>query len=131
LEPCKIDTEASHQYGILLRRLRKAYPHIEADLQPAFEDIQKDFRGARHATCIPGFDGKLFKYRQNSSDIKRGARYGFRIIAYYHKDSNTLFPLIVYAKPIMEDYDRNELKRIVKDFSEALRSENIGSESSS
>lgn len=101
-------------------RLKKSHPHIYEDLQEALIDIQKDFRHAKHATSIPGFNDTLFKYRQKSSDARKGTRSAFRIIAYYHKESHTIYPIVVYSKAVMEDYDRNELKRIVKDLAEVI-----------
>jgi hypothetical protein len=104
---------------------KKGFPRIEEDLSDAFKAITQDFRNAKNCRSKPGFNDTLFKYRQNSSDIRRGANYGFRIYAYYSKDVNTLYPIIVYPKTAMQEYDPKALKETVKEIIQILSQRNL------
>jgi hypothetical protein len=116
LYPCKIDPGASTTFSKLVSHWQNDYPHVAEDLRGAFVKIEQDYRGAAHARATPGFQQKVWKYRQNSSDIRRGARYGLRLIAYYHEPTNTLYPIIVYPKPEWADVSRKDTQEAVKEL---------------
>lgn len=118
MKPCIIDRDASPTFRALVGHWKKNFPKIETDLEEAFESIRQNYRSAKQARSKPGFNDTVFKYRQKSSDLKRGASYGFRIYAYYDQLSNTLYPIVVYPKKVMEEFDIDELKQAVKEISE-------------
>ena len=119
---CRVDHQASPTFSKLLKKLSRDFPHIEEDLVEAFIAIQQDYLHAKHANLIPGVGGAVLKYRQHSRDIRRGARGSFRIIAYYHAPTNTLYPLLVYAKTDREDVPRAEIQNALKEMNDTLGS---------
>ncbi|HLY60273.1 MAG TPA: hypothetical protein VKV95_05860 [Terriglobia bacterium] len=130
MKPCIIEREASPQFRLQVSHWKKKdFPHIEEDLAEAFESIQENYRGANHARSKPGFNDTVWKYRQNSSDLKRGASYGFRIYAYYDKDSNKLYPIVVYPKKMMEEFDIDKLKEAVKEIQRVIQQGNLNLQS--
>jgi hypothetical protein len=94
--PCQIDDQASPDFQKHKRDLKK-YRHLDSDLAVAFEEIHLDFRTACHATPIPGYHGTVLKYRCANSDARKGRSGGYRILAFYHEASNTLFPFCLYG----------------------------------
>jgi mRNA-degrading endonuclease RelE of RelBE toxin-antitoxin system len=116
LKPCVIDRDASPTFRVLVDHWKKKFPKIEKDLDEAFECIRKDYRNAKQARSKPGFNDTVFKYRQKSSDMNRGASYGFRIYAYYDKASNTLYPIVVYPKKAMQEFDPDKLIKAVDEI---------------
>jgi hypothetical protein len=126
LKPCTIDREASPTFQALVQHWKKkGFPRIEEDLQKAFQSIAPNFRTANNCRSKPGFGDSLFKYRQKSSDLNRGSSYGFRIYAYYEKDRHTLYPLIIYQKTAMQEYDEKELKEAVKEIIQIASQKNL------
>lgn len=114
MKPCIINRKGSPQFRLLIQHWKKDYPHIEEDLEDAFKSIETD-RAANQARQKPGY-ADLWKYRQKSSDVPKGASYGLRIYALYEKSSNTLHPIIVYPKPKMQEFDPKELKKAVQEM---------------
>ena len=101
---CRVDLHRSPTYKYLLERHKARFPRIENDLGDSFwVDIARDYRNARQAESVPGFKNTIFKYRAKCSDMRRGARGGYRVIAYYHLPENTLFPLLLYHKSDQDD----------------------------
>lgn len=77
---------------------------MEKDVKDALQDIARDFRSAKHANRIQAGDlTEVYKYRQKCTDLQRGARGGWRIVAVYVKRKDTLYPVIIYPKTEMDD----------------------------
>jgi hypothetical protein len=117
--PCLINSELSPTFRKLLANLQKSYPHVGDDLKELFDSVAQDYRGAKGARSVPHFEDRIWKYRQNSSDIKRGARYGFRVIAYF--SAGTLYPIIVYAKPQLSDVSDRQIELALQEIEVLLR----------
>jgi len=123
LPKCRIDLDSSPTFRKLLRKLRRSYPQITDDLREIFEKIEEDYRRAAGAAAIPGFGEEVWKYRCKSSDLKRGAQRGFRIVAYYDSERNVLHPILVYTKPQQEDVSPEEIEGAISGLRQALEQE--------
>jgi hypothetical protein len=119
---CKIDCR-SPQYNTLLEKWKPDYPHIDNDLEDAFKSIRKNV-DAKNCRVVPrhGTGVILRKYRQNSTDIGRGASYGWRIHAIHDEATGTLYPILIYPKTVWSDASTgtiiaaiNQMVAILKD----------------
>lgn len=83
-----------------VRKLKKKYPNIEADLEKLFSEIAKDPERALKPVIVPGTDGAGRMYRCASRDQQKGSQGGFRVLCLYFSRSGvaTIWPLLVYAK---------------------------------
>lgn len=70
-----------------------------------------------------GFGGSVWKYRCRSSDQQKGARSGFRVIALYLPDRNTLYPLLIYAKNEAEQLPSKIVKKAIQELKQALQTQ--------
>lgn len=118
---CRIDIEASPTFQRLLREYQRRYPRTRADLVDAFSRIEQDPEHAAHATPLIGFGRRVWKYRSKHSDLSRGARGGYRIIAVYDGGNAILWPILLYAKVDRDDVPADVVKRAVEEIREALR----------
>lgn len=113
---CYVDFKRSPTFQSLLASLKKRFPRIEEDLAVIWVDIAKDYRNARQAESVPRFKDSVFKYRAKCSDMSRGSRGGYRIIAYYHREKNTLYPILIYHKSDQEDVDPKTVATAVEEL---------------
>ena len=110
---CKIDRDSSPDFKKLIDSYRQGYPHIESDLSDAFSEIEKNILANRGRRVFGGQQFDIYKYRQNSKDIKRGARYGWRIYCLLDRLSGIMYPIITYPKTIFDDADTKTIKDAV------------------
>lgn len=120
MPPCRIDIDASPTFRKLLRKLQKTCRKINEDLAEAFECIEKDYTKAANANAIPNFAKSAWKYRWKSSDLRRGALGGFRIIAFYNQDKAILYPLFIYLKTDREDVSYKEIQEAIQSLQDVL-----------
>lgn len=57
----------------------------------------EDRKTACYALPVPNFYGTVWKYRFESSDMGRGQSGGFRVMAHYSEQENTLYPFCIYT----------------------------------
>ena len=96
-----------------VKRLKKKYRHIDEDLNRLKSVLQDNPRAGE---AIPGFEGRIFKVRMASSDMKRGKRGGFRIVYYLVTKKGLIYLLAIYAKARREDIRPNEIQRILNEL---------------
>jgi hypothetical protein len=121
LAECIVDRDSSPQFKALRDRWKREYPHVDSDLKKAFDAIEKDFRSAKNAWRVKaGTSFEVYKYRQNSEDIKRGSAYGWRIVALYDKRRNTLYPILVYPKTVMDDASDASIENAIREIRQIL-----------
>ena len=118
---CRIDIEASPTFQKLLRRYQRQYPKTKDDLADAFDRIEQDPEHAAHATPLVGFGRAVWKYRCKHSDLARGVRGGYRVIAVYDAARAILWPILLYAKVDQGDVSAEAVKRAVQELREAMR----------
>ena len=63
---------------------------------------------------IPRWRRRVWKLRINSTDIRRGKRYGFRLI--YLLEPGVIYPLIIYAKTDRADVTDQEILRALREI---------------
>lgn len=93
--------EVTPRFERSLRKLKKRYPQITADLKSAFAEIETN----PHAGVVIPDDFAIRKLRVASSDMQRGKSGGFRLL-YKLIDENTTLKailLFLYAKVDRED----------------------------
>jgi mRNA-degrading endonuclease RelE of RelBE toxin-antitoxin system len=95
--PTIIDQTCSQNFLRQLKALQKKYRRAGDDVAGALSDISKARKTAHSANAVPGYDQTVWKYRCGSSDMKRGSRGGFRIMARYYAESDTLVPFTIYT----------------------------------
>ena len=117
---CRIDL-ASPTFRRLVAEYQRRYPRTKADLTDAFARIEQDAEHAAHARRLIGFGSSVWKYRCKHSDLSRGVRGGYRIIAVYDAARAMLWPILLFAKVDRGDVSRDVVKRAVEELGEVLR----------
>jgi len=117
---CFLDKERSPSFTSAVSALRERFPNIDNDLDQIWVDVATDHRNARGAESIPKFNDTVFKYRTKCSDMNRGSRGGYRIIAYYRKETNVLYPIFIYHKADQSDINVKETTKQVNELLGAL-----------
>ena len=105
---CKIIPAPRFQGDV--KFLKKKYQNIISDLDE-FNTILSD--NPFYGEAIPGLEGKVFKTRLASSDMKSGKSKGYRIIYYAPVNENTIYLLTIYAKAYKENISEGEIKEII------------------
>lgn len=113
---CTVNQTASPHFDSLCRQWKRTYGNIHNDLDKAFKDIAQDILAHKGSRVQAGPNVEVWKHRQNSSDIKRGQSYGWRIISLLDKKTHTLYPIVVYPKPVWENADDATISEAVKEI---------------
>ena len=90
--------------------LKNKYRNIISDLDE-FNTILSD--NPFYGEAIPGLEGKVFKARLASSDMKSGKSKGYRIIYSFLERENTIYLLTMYAKAYKENIYVAEIKEMI------------------
>ena len=97
-----------------VRVLAKKYHHIQSDVQPFIEKIQ---RGELVGDKVQGTGYTIFKVRIRNSDVSRGKSGGYRVI-YYLKTATAVILVTIYSKTEQSDISPAKIKKILAEFSE-------------
>ena len=95
-----------------VRALAKKYHHIQSDVQPFIEKIQ---RGELIGDKVQGTGYTIFKVRIRNSDVKRGKSGGDRVI-YYLKTATAGVLVTIYSKTEQSDISSAKIKKILSEF---------------
>jgi mRNA-degrading endonuclease RelE of RelBE toxin-antitoxin system len=95
-----------------LRGLAKKYPHIQSDVQPFIDQIQ---RGETVGDKVQGTGYTIFKVRIRNSDVSRGKSGGYRVI-YYLKTAKAVILVTIYSKTEQSDISSAKIKKILSEF---------------
>lgn len=124
---CKVDCARSPSLAKLLRKLRKKYRHIEADLAKVVADIEEDYTYNCNAARPPKRKGKIeyWKYDVGSTDLQRSPRNSFRVVGAFLEEEQegkerTLYLILMYFKGDKEDVTEAEVADAVANLREAL-----------
>jgi hypothetical protein len=121
LAECTVNSEASPQFNKLREYWkRKGFPQIDKDLADAFAAISKDILAVKANRVQAGPLIEVYKYRQNSRDIKRGSSYGWRIIALFERRTATMYPIIVHPKTAYDKAGDDAIAEDVKEIRQIL-----------
>lgn len=97
-----------------VRALAKKYQHIQSDVQPFIDKIQ---RGELIGDKVQGTGYTIFKVRIRNSDVKRGKSGGYRVI-YYLKTTTAIILVTIYSKTEQSDVSPAKIRKILAEFSE-------------
>lgn len=95
-----------------VRALAKKYHHIQSDVQPFIEKIQ---RGELIGDKVQGTGYAIFKVRIRNSDVSRGKSGGYRVI-YYLKTATAVILVTIYSKTEQSDISSAKIKKILSEF---------------
>ena len=97
---CDIDVERSYRFKREFQELQKKYRRTIDDVKDLFSRVAQNPRGTARGRIQTGNDQQeVYKYYCKSTDLQRGAREAYRIVALYEPDRNLLTPLAMYLKP--------------------------------
>jgi len=97
-----------------VRALAKKYHHIQSDVQPFIEKIQ---RGELVGDKVQGTGYTIFKVRIRNSEVSRGKSGGYRVI-YYLKTTTAIILVTIYSKTEQSDVSPAKIRKIIAEFSE-------------
>lgn len=113
MRPCEIDVERSPRFKRELQTFQQKYPQTLNDVADLFGRIAQNPRETAVGRVQTGNSTQeVYKYYCKSSDLRRGSREAYRIIALYEPDRNLLTPLAMYLKP--EDVAAKEVVEAIK-----------------
>jgi mRNA-degrading endonuclease RelE of RelBE toxin-antitoxin system len=95
-----------------VRALVKKYRHIQEDVKPVIEQIQ---RGEFIGDQIQGSGYTVFKVRIRNSGLSRGKSGGYRVI-YYLKTATAVILVTIYSKTEQSDISAATIKKILAEF---------------
>jgi len=91
-----------------IKKLKKKYPRILADLDVLISLLEKDPRKGIHI-------GKsLYKIRLKSSDLNKGKSGSFRVIYYVVFEDGTVYLLTIYFKGKRENIVWREIEELLE-----------------
>jgi mRNA-degrading endonuclease RelE of RelBE toxin-antitoxin system len=83
-----------------LKRLRKKYPHIEQDIRPFTEKLERGETPGDRLENMGQFI--VYKERLPNRDAQRGTRGGYRVI-YYIRKADAIILVYLYSKSEQEN----------------------------
>ncbi|ADY74000.1 hypothetical protein Dester_1369 [Desulfurobacterium thermolithotrophum DSM 11699] len=93
-----------------IKKLKKKYPRILADLDTLVSTLEKDPRKGIHI-------GKsLYKIRLKSSDLNKGKSGSFRVIYYVVFEDGTVYLLTIYFKGKRGNIAWKEIEELLKEL---------------
>ena len=95
-----------------IRALAKKYHHIQSDVQPFIDQIQ---RGELIGDKVQGTGYTIFKVRIRNSNVSRGKSGGYRVI-YYLKTATVVILVTIYSKTEQSDISSAKIKKILSEF---------------
>jgi len=98
-----INDSASSAFAKQVAVLRRIYPSVDRDLAQLYEDISNQHPGVSQSHALPGYDGKVWKYRCDSTDMNRGKSGSFRVLVYFRPSDGVAYPICIYQK---KDYEK-------------------------
>ncbi|MEC4684672.1 MAG: type II toxin-antitoxin system RelE/ParE family toxin [Nitrospirota bacterium] len=96
-----------------VKLLKKKYPNIWKDLAKLKTILMADPLAGK---AVEGLEGKIFKLRLASSDIKKGKRGGYRVIYYFKDNEENIYLLSIYVKAYKENISVSEIKSILAKY---------------
>lgn len=96
----------------VLKRLRKKYPNIAADLKDLTDRLEQGETPGDH---IHGVGYTVYKARVRNRDAQKGKSGGYRVV-YYVRTANSVIIITMYSKTERADISAEELKQIIKEY---------------
>ncbi len=115
INPPSVQIEFTPEFKRNVRELAKRYRHIQNDLQPIIEQLQ---RGQILGVQITGVRYALYKLRVRNSDNRKGKSGGYRLI-YYLRTTERLILVTIYSKSDQGDISKKRLASILNEFTQS------------
>ena len=98
----------------LIKKISKKHNTIDEDLATAIDILSREPDAM--ATYIPGFQGKVGKFRMPISGSGIGKSRGCRIIFHKDEESMVIRLLFIYQKSEKENVSKDEINGILEDI---------------
>jgi mRNA-degrading endonuclease RelE of RelBE toxin-antitoxin system len=95
-----------------VKRLRKKYPDVRAELQSLEAQLKHD---ERPGDKVPGVGYDVRKVRIGNPSAGRGKRGGFRVV-YYIRQKDMVVMLTLYTKTQRKDISPEQIRRIIEEI---------------
>ena len=113
MRPCDIDVERSPRFKRELEDFQRKYSQTLNDVSDLFKRIAQNPVQTAAGRLQTGISTQeVYKYYCKSSDLRRGSREAYRIIALHEPDRNLLTPLAIYLKP--DEITTTEIAEAIK-----------------
>jgi hypothetical protein len=126
LAACKLDLIISRTLKRAVKKLKRHYPNLDADLKELQKLIEKDHTTPKaNATLLrmpkfPDLQNRIWKYDLASSDIKKHQRESLRLICIFLDDPNTLYAIHVFLRDGNDFVSPQEMAPIVRELRMAI-----------
>lgn len=107
-----ITLDYTAQFKKELKRFYRKYPHVQTDIQPLIDSLQ---RGEILGDQIPGVRYTVYKVRVKSSDQTKGKSGGYRVI-YYLRTATSIVLLRIYHKSVRSDLPPDVIRQVVEEY---------------
>ncbi len=111
-EKLPVRVDSTTKFDSEVKRLRKKYPSIRADVAPLITALEN---GDQPGDKVQGVGKDVYKVRLSNRDAAKGKRGGYRII-YYVKLGDLIVLLRIYAKSEQNDLSHEQIRRIIADY---------------
>ena len=100
------------QFKKELKRFYRKYPHVQTDIQPLIDNLQKgNFQGDQ----IPSVGYPVYKVRIRSTDQTKGKSGGYRVI-YYLRTAKFVVLLRIYHKSVRSDLPPDVIRLVIQEY---------------
>jgi mRNA-degrading endonuclease RelE of RelBE toxin-antitoxin system len=107
-----VQVEATPRFTKVLRKLRKKYPNIVADLTPLLDVLAQGETPGDQVTSV-GYTA--YKARIPNRDAQRGKSGGYRVI-YYIRTAQRVILIDIYSKSEQVDISPEEIRRLIEEL---------------
>lgn len=107
-----VEVVATPHFVRVVKRLRKKYSHIQDDLNPIINALQ---RGETPGDQLQGVGVPIFKVRAPNRDSQSGKSGGYRLL-YYLKTQAFVFLIDIYTKTERQDISAAEVKLLIDEI---------------
>ncbi len=119
---CTIDSESFPAFRRCLKELTKKFRKAEGDFAQLVSEVQKDYKSACNAFCVPmpsmpDLQRRVWKYDFKSSDLKKHPRDCFRFVGLLDSpdsDPAIMRALFCYFKGDRENISPKEIQELAK-----------------
>lgn len=95
-----------------LKRLRKKYPSVRADVQMLVRSLEN---GETPGDRVQGIHSIVYKVRIRNSALQRGKSGGYRVI-YYLRSADFIILLTIYSKSEQENITSQDIQAILENI---------------
>jgi hypothetical protein len=123
LTQCRIDFRPA--FLRIVATQQRQYPQVNKDLKDLFEHVvQAPTKAAGARRYELGYDDyEAYTYDCKSTDMRKGAKNAFRVVAAYEKKTNVVTPISMFYKGDLEYMPADEVFRAIESIKAATEPE--------